>query len=96
MMAVGWNEKPGGVVTTGRAVHVLIGALIPLVAGHLGGYSACAWGVVAVLALGIAWELATHPLARALRWRWIHADLIDYLAVVVGAVAGAGAWLVLR
>lgn len=91
-----WREKPGPIATTGRAIHALIGALVPLMAGHLGGYSACAWGLVGALAGGCAWELLTPILSGPLGWSWVHADLVDYLAVITGALAGAGAWLTLR
>jgi hypothetical protein len=65
-------------------------------AGHLGGYSACAWGLVGALAGGCAWELATPLLAGPLGWTWAHADLLDFAAVVVGGLFGSGTWLILR
>jgi hypothetical protein len=91
-----WREKPGPIATTGRAIHAVLGALLPLLAGHLGGYSACAWAVIGALALGTGWELLTPVLAGPLGWDWPHADLIDLLAWPFGAALGACSWLALR
>jgi hypothetical protein len=91
-----WSEKPGPIATTGRVIHALIGALIPLMAGHLGGYSACAWGLVGALAGGCAWELATPYMAGPLGWGHASGDLLDLMAFAVGGVTGAMAWLALR
>jgi hypothetical protein len=91
-----WSPKPGPAVTTGRMMHGLVGALISLGAGHLGGYSACAWGLVGSIALGLGWEQLTPLIAQPLGWSWSHPDLLDFAAFVVGGLAGVGTWFALR
>jgi hypothetical protein len=93
---VRWREKPGSTATAGRLLHSVIGAAVPFVAGHLGGYGACAWGFVVSIAAGLAWEMVTPILARKLGWAWAHADLVDFVAFVAGALAGVLLWLALR
>ncbi len=87
-----WARKPRPSWRS-RLLHFGEGLLLPLLAGRLGGYSGCAWGLIGAVGAGIVWEIATPLLAGPLGWSWPHADLAEALAWIVGAAIGAGVWI---
>lgn len=84
-----WKPKDGGTVSPGRLLHSLLAAFVVWWAGVRFGYGGAAWGLCAVLAGGILWEVATPVLGRWFGWAWLHGDLLDLVAFIVGGLVGS-------
>lgn len=80
----------------GWIVHVVLGGVIPILAGRRGGYSACAWATIGGVFTWAAWELATPLLAPVFGWGHAYADLSGFITGAAGVLAGASAWLLMR
>jgi hypothetical protein len=81
-----WRPKRGPVLTWGRGLHLVMGAVVPSVAYWLGGYPALGWACAGTLVAAVGWELLTPALAGPLQWAHDAGDVVDLVAFAAGVV----------
>lgn len=89
-----FKPKQVPILTVGRLKHFIFGVAVVLVAGHWGTLGVL-FGVAAVAAFGLGWELLTATINRAfsLGWKHPYGDLIDFLSYLAGAALVFIPWL---